>query len=399
MKYKSSKKALAIIGCITVQICVGILYVWSVFREPVIEKYGWDAGAVNLIASFMLFCFCAGNLAGGLLQDRFGPKRVCFAGIIMFGLGIFFSSLVPEGAPIIWFYLSYCLLAGLGSGICYGPVLACMQKWFPDRRGFASGLAAGAFGLSSVIFAPVANALTRSFGVSRALLILSIIFLVAGLAACFLISVPSETGDAAKVTDEISYSPLKAARTLPFWLLFAGCFFYNGTWNMLSPIIKTLGAGRGMSDALATLCVSFTGIANAAGRLIMASISDKTGRIFTYILLCYITIASGILLIFSGNGFLFGVILMTAFAYGGPAAISPAATTDFFGPRFSGSNYGIIMLGLGLSSVVFNVISNALYKASGSYTMTFITGAASTALSMVIYIIIGILNRRKSAAN
>ena len=136
--YKKGKKVLAIAGCILVQICVGILYVWSVFREPVISYYNWESGQVNLIASFMLFAFCFGNLAGGYLQDKKAPKMSCIIGIIMFGGGMLLSSFIPAGASIIWFYLSYCVVAGLGSGLCYGPVLACMQKWFPEKRGFAA---------------------------------------------------------------------------------------------------------------------------------------------------------------------------------------------------------------------------------------------------------------------
>ena len=397
--HKNGKKILAIAGCILVQICVGILYVWSVFREPVISYYNWNPGQVNLIASFMLFAFCIGNLAGGYIQDKKGPKISCFIGIIMFGGGMLLSSLIPAGASIIWFYLSYCVIAGLGSGLCYGPVLACMQKWFPDKRGFATGLAAGAFGMSTVVFAPVANSLIRATNAPRAIMILAVIFLAVGIAACFMISVPEGSVQGNSQTAEISLTPLQAAKTWPFWLLFLGCFLYNGTWNMLSPIIKSLGINRGLSDAAATLCVSLTGIANAAGRLIMSSLSDKIGRVVTLVILCAMTIVSGIALIFSGGGVLFGIVLLTAFAYGGPAAVNPATSTDFFGPKYSGTNYGIIMLALGLSSVVFNMLSNAMVNASGGYTITFIAGAASAGVSVIIYLVISHLRKRALRKN
>ena len=163
---------------------------------------------------------------------------------------------------------------------------------------------------------------------------------------------------------------------------------------MLSPIIKTLGINRGLTDTAATLCVSLTGIANAAGRLIMSSLSDKIGRVATLLILCGMTIISGIALIFSGGGFLFGIVLLTAFAYGGPAAVNPATSTDFFGPKYAGSNYGIIMLSLGFSSVLFNMLSNAMYRATGGYTLTFIAGAASAAISVVVYIVISKLRKK-----
>ena len=91
---------------------------------------------------------------------------------------------------------------------------------------------------------------------------------------------------------------------------------------------------------------------------------------------------------------LFGIVLLAAFAYGGPAAVNPATSTDFFGPKYAGTNYGIIMLALGLSSVVFNMVSNAMVNISGGYTLTFIAGAASAGVSVIIYLVINMLTRK-----
>ena len=90
------------------------------------------------------------------------------------------------------------------------------------------------------------------------------------------------------------------------------------------------------------------------------------------------------------------VVLLTAFAFGGPAAVNPAATTDFFGPKHMGANYGVIMMALGVSSIVFNSISNALYAATGAYTLTFLMGAATAVLNIVnCFIISRCLRKRK----
>ena len=167
---------------------------------------------------------------------------------------------------------------------------------------------------------------------------------------------------------------------------------------MLTPLINGLGIERGLSSSMAVLCVSLTGLTNAAGRLIMASLSDKLGRINTLHVLCVMTIACALLLIFVPGYAYFIVVLVTAFAYGGPAAVNPATSTDFFGPKYSGTNYGVIMLALGLSSVVFNAISNALYAATSAYTLTFIMGAVTAAVSIVIYVVIDKLNKKQKAA-
>ena len=398
-----SKLLRAVIGCLAVQLCVGILYLWSVCKQSAISHFGWDAGAVNLVASFMLLAFCLGSLVGGILQDRIGPKPVCVTGVALFGGGILASSFIPASAPIVFFYLTYCLIAGMGTGFAYGSVLSCIQKWFPHKRGFATGLGASAFGLSTVVFSPVISALLGRMTLPETLRILSIIFLVVGLFACSQISLPDKAYldslnlPAAAVSGVESKTFSQAIRMLPFWLLFAGGFLYNGTWNMLTPLIKGLGVERGLSEAAAVMCVSLTGITNAAGRLIMSSLSDKLGRITTLIILCTTTLISALLLMFVGGPVYLVVVLAAAFAFGGQAAISPATSTDFFGPKYSATNYGVIMLSLGLSSITFNSISNALYAATGTYTSTFIMGAATALLAAIAFLLIDRLNKKRIA--
>ena len=404
MRKQSSKSKLlrAVIGCLLVQLCVGILYLWSVFKQPAINHFGWEAGSVNLVASFMLFAFCLGSLSGGALQDRIGPKPVCVTGVALFGTGILASSFLPTNAPILLFYLTYCLIAGVGTGFAYGSVLSCMQKWFPHKRGFATGLGASAFGFSTVVFSPLISMLLNHMDLSSTLRTLSVIFLIVGLGACTQISLPDQeyiSGlnlPAATVSNVKSIPLSQAARTLPFWLLFIGGFLYNGTWNMLTPLIKGLGVERGLSEATAVLCVSLTGITNAAGRLVMSSLSDKIGRITTLTILCLTTLTSAILLIFVGGPAYLAVVLITAFAFGGQAAISPATSTDFFGPKYSATNYGVIMLSLGFSSVLCNAASNALYAATGEYTITFLVGAVTALGACAAFLYIDHLSKHRN---
>ena len=166
---------------------------------------------------------------------------------------------------------------------------------------------------------------------------------------------------------------------------------------MLTPLINGLGIERGLSSSMAVLCVSLTGLTNAAGRLIMASLSDKIGRINTLHVLCVMTIVCGLLLIFVPGTPTSSWCWSPPLPMAAPLRSNPAASTDFFGPKYSGTNYGVIMLALGLSSVAFNAISNALYSATGAYTMTFIMGAVTAAVSIVIYVVIDKLNKKQKA--
>lgn len=403
VRSNQSRLIRAVIGCLAVQLCVGILYLWSVCKQSAIAYFGWTDGAVNLVASFMLLAFCLGSLVGGILQDRIGPKPVCIAGVALFGGGILASSFLGADAPIILFYLTYCLTAGVGTGFAYGSVLSCIQKWFPHKRGFATGLGASAFGFSTVVFSPVISALLANMTLPAALRVLSIIFLSVGLLACTQISLPDKAYldslnlPASTISGTESKKPSQVLRMLPFWLLFFGSLLYNGTWNMLTPLIKGLGIERGLSETAAVMCVSLTGITNAAGRLIMSSLSDKLGRMATLMVLCLITLTGALLLIFVGGPIYLAVVLIIAFAFGAQAAISPATSTDFFGPKYSATNYGILMLSLGISSVTFNAISNALYAASGNYTSTFVMAALTALLASIAFMFIDRLNRKRIA--
>lgn len=391
MKQQPGKLSIpTLAGCLIAQLCVGIIYLWSVFKSSAITYYGWEDGAVNLVASFMLFLFCAGNLIGGILQDRTTPRLSAMIGIFLFGGGILLSSLIPANGSILWFYITYCAMGGMGSGFVYASALNCLQRWLPHRRGLATGLAASTFGLSTVVFSPVCNGLLGRMSMPMALRTLAGVLFVIGLLACLFIRRPGPEylkgldlpqKDAKTI---IGLSPARAMSTPQYWLLFAALFFYNGTWNMLTPLIAGLGTARGLSQAAAVTCVSLTGLTNACGRLGMSALSDKLGRIPTILILCIITTGCGIALT-GCTGIMYTIIvLLTAFAFGGPSAVFPAFTTDMFGAKYSGSNYGVIMLGLGLSSVVFNAISNRLYAATGTYTLTFLMGAATGILSLIL---------------
>ena len=393
---KKESPLVPVIGLLVAQLCVGILYIWSVLKPAAVSYYGWDDGAGNLVASFMLFAFCVGNFIGGALNDRIGPKKVCIAGMLLFGGGIFLSSFIPAGKSVLLFYATYCLIGGLGSGMTYGAVISGILKWFPHRRGFATGLGASVFGFATVVFGPLTSKLLAVVSFSTTLQILSVAFLVIGVLASIFVRLPSQEYLSAlpapvvkNIGKKVADVPFRrAVREFPFWGIALGIFFYNGTWNLITPLIKELGVDRGLSEAVAVTCVSLTGITNASGRLIMATVSDRFGRENTILLLSGVTAVGALLLIFAGSYAYFFVILLLAFTYGSNAGINPAASADFFGAKYSGTNYGVQMLALGISSIVFNALSNALYAATGEYTLTFLMGAVTAAATIVVYIFI-----------
>lgn len=393
-KMKNKKMLPAIIGCLIVQLCVGILYLWSAFKGNIVAAYGWERGAANMVSSYMLFAFVFGNLIGGFINDRKGPKLTCVLGVALFTVGVALSSMAKN---VVVFDITYAIMAGLGSGFAYGACISCIQKWLPHKRGLASGLACSAFGLSTVIFTPVSNWLMElnrgADGIVNfvpVFLTLAVVFAVLGFVACVFISLPDEkyisSLNLPKATVSAqNFSLRQAIKTPAFWALFLSIFFINGTWNLCVPLIKDLGMERGLAETMAIACVSFTGITNAAGRLIMATISDKLGRTNTMYVLCGLTLLGAILMTFiTGYGY-FATIAIIAFAYGGPSALNAALSTDLFGPKNSGTNYGVAMLALGFSSIFFNFLSaNVLHATIENVTSTFIMGAITAVIPVIL---------------
>lgn len=396
-----NKKIAAIVGCLIVQLCVGILYLWSIFKTDVSNAYGgWQGTA--MVASYMLFAFVIGNFVGGAVNDHKGPKFAAFLGVILFSAGIGLSALISASTAGL-FVLTYCICAGLGSGIAYGACISCVQKWLPHRKGLASGLAVSAFGLSTVIFTPVSkwlmelnrDASTGLVNFKAVFAALALVFFVAGIIGCIMISLPDKAyleslpkvENKAVMTANRSIPLREAIRTVPFWCIFFTIFFINGTWNLTVPLIYDLGLERGLTPAMAAFAVSITGIPNAAGRLIMATLSDKIGRVASLIILSVLTGIGALCMIFAGGGFYILIVCLIAFAYGGPSPINAAVTTDFFGPKYSGTNYGVIMTGLGFSSIFFNAVSKNILH--GNIKPTFLMALVTALITIFLVMVLG----------
>lgn len=408
MMKKRSSPTPSIIGCLVIQLCVGIIYLWSVFTGDIVKSFEWTTDAAKMVASFMIMSFVIGNFVGGFINDKKGPKFTAIIGVIMFAVGVGATGLLTK-STITLIYVTYCIIGGLGSGIAYAACISCIQKWLPHRRGLASGLAVSAFGLSTVVFTPVSKWLMTKFttdglvSFQPVFFILAGVFFVLGIAACFLVKLPDQeylAGLPASVGKVVSgnknYTLGEAMKTVPFWSLFLLIFFINGTWNLTVPLIKGLGMERGLTDTQAVFAVSFTGIASASGRLIMATLSDKIGRPAASYILGIITLVGAILMTFVSGPVYIVVVAFIAFAYGGPAAINPAICTDFFGPKNSGTNYGVAMLALGLSSIFFNWISTAFLKSA--VVPTFVMAAITAVISMVAITVISIYQKKLKKA-
>ena len=402
---RTNNRNYVLIAGMVIQFCAGIIYGWSVFRGPVAAHLNWDAGEASLTSSIMLAMFVVGIIFGGWAQDKLGPKKVSLAGSVLIGAGITLTALITSATPWL-IYVTYGCIGGIGVGTVYMATVAAVQKWFPDRRGFASGMIVCAFGFSLVLLAPLAKSMLAGLGVPNTFLIIGLSFLIICGLCSFVINNPPEEyvpkgyTPVQAATTIRQYSPREILKTKQFYLLLGALFFMLPAYFILNPVFLSLGADRGLSEGLAVLGVSLTGISSAVGRLVVAWVSDRIGRKEAMISIAAITLVASLAMTMAEGALFLICIVLIAFGLGGGASIFSTMTAESFGTKHGGLNYGLVMIGFGASALVSQNVAKAL-TAGGSYTSSFVLAAATCVIAIVLIVLMKnpakSMNKSKSA--
>src|SRR5437899_3728060 len=272
------------------QIVLGAVYAWSVFRIPLSKQFGWSISQVTLTFTISIFVLGFAAFFGGLWMNRKGPRVVALTGGALYGLGVFLTSFSANN--LWWLYFSYGFIGGLGLGLGYIVPVAVLVKWFPDRRGLITGIAVGGFGAGALITAPVATRLIQSVGVLPTFAYLGVAyFVIAIIAALFMQNppegfVPEGWTPSAKETsqraghDFVLSEALKAWQWWVLWLiLFLNTCAGIAVISQEAPIFQEL---TGVSALAAGGMVGIASLGNAVGRVFWAWLSDVITRPATF---------------------------------------------------------------------------------------------------------------------
>lgn len=358
------------------QLALGAVYAWSVFRIPLTTTYGWTISQVTLTFELAILVLGFASFAGGAWMRRAGPRRVALAAGLCYGVGTMLAG--QSHGHIGLLYLAYGLLGGTGLGLGYIVPLATLIKWFPDRRGMITGLAVAGFGAGALVTAPVAQRLIVSAGLPGTFAILGVAYLVlvAG-AATFMTNPPDgyrpagwqpTTSAAARAAAD--YSLGEALRTWQWYALWIILFL--NTSAGISVISQASPMAQEMTRATAAAAAGMVGliaIANGSGRLLWAWLSDFTGRRQVFLAMFLVQAVLFLLLSrverFSALGVLAFIILL---CYGGGFGTMPAFAADLFGPGNVGSIYGLLLTAWGFAGVVGPTLIAHMRETSGRYT-------------------------------
>ena len=364
-----------VLACVVIQLCLGTAYIWSVFQSGIAAQlFGGDNAAAALSFSLLLGMLAVGSTLGGRVQDRSGPRPVVFWGGIVLGIGFILAAFSSPAAPwMLW--ITYGVVGGIGMGMIYSTVIACCQKWYPDKRGLVTGIIVSALGFGGVLFTPLARGLIRTVGELATLGALGVVFLVVCVGSSFFVQNPPEgfrpAGWEPKPTKHAvphqDFSPLEMLRTPQFYLVTGTLLLACMAGLMMIGFASPIAVAKGLSVEVAAVGVMVIAIFNAFGRVFWGTVSDRLGRRNTLLLLLGIT-AGSILFVNHAEGYLiFVLIAVIGFAYGGFLGVFPSLAADFWGPKLMGVNYGIVMLGFGVGAIASSYVAG-IYKNAANVT-------------------------------
>src|SRR5205807_1751701 len=388
------------------QIALGAVYAWSVFRTPLAKQFGWSIPEVTLTFTISIFVLGIAAFFGGLWLNRRGPRIVALTGGILYGLGVFLASFSAH--KLWWLYLSYGLIGGIGLGFGYIVPVSLLVKWFPDRRGLITGVAVGGFGAGALVTAPLSTRLIQSVGVLPAFAYLGVALLMVTVVTGYFVQNPpagwkpqgwTPTPAQASQRSSHDYTLGEALRTWQWWALWLLLFLNTSAGisviSQESPLFQELAR---VSAVAAANMVGVVSIGNALGRVFWAWASDSITRRATFVvmflaqaalfwILPSISSAAGVtLMVF--------VILM---CYGGGFGTMPAFAADYFGSKNVGPIYGLMLTAWGFASAFGPLLIAYMQQASGVYRGALHVIAGIMAVSVVLPLIVSPPRRREES--
>jgi OFA family oxalate/formate antiporter-like MFS transporter len=375
---------------IFMQVALGAVYAWSVFRIPLTKAHGWSISEVTLVFQVTIFVVGFAAFAGGLWMRRSGPRPVAFAAAILYGAG---TALAGVGDSLTSLYISYGVIAGFGLGLGYIIPIATLVKWFPDKRGLITGLAVAGFGSGALVTAPVANLLIASVGVKETFEILGCAYLAIVLVCAFWMQNPpagyAPEGYQPKSVAGQSRYDFSLRQALGTWQWYALwlTLFLNTTAGIAiisqaSPMAQEIS---GVSAATAAGLVGLISIANGSGRFLWAWLSDLIGRRMVFLLMFLLQTALFFLL---SNVHEFAMLSLLAclilLCYGGGFGTMPAFAADYFGSGQIAPIYGMMLTAWGFAAAFGPTLVAKVREATGHYQGAMLWLALATLLSAAL---------------
>ncbi|NLU06868.1 MAG: oxalate/formate MFS antiporter [Clostridiales bacterium] len=332
-------------------------YAWTLFTTPLVTQLKSSLAVVQYAFTLFIMFETFVQPAGGYLLDRFGSKLMFIIAGLLIGVG---WSMMGQVNSVSGLYFAYAM-AGVGAAIVYGGCVSVAIRWFPDRRGMASGIIAGAFGLGSMPFVPVIDRLLQGSGVMQAFLVTGtlqgIVIIVVALILRYPVGskMPNKKEEIAKLDQlQIGLSPTQMLKTPNFWLIWSMFFSISVGGLIITANTKPFGKEMGIASSIIVLAVMLNSLSNGIGRVFWGWISDKLGRPRTMFISFGLNAVFLFILPVIGSNSIFYVICMMCimFTWGQLFSLFPPTNADVFGSTYAATNYGFLYSGKGIASIL-----------------------------------------------
>jgi OFA family oxalate/formate antiporter-like MFS transporter len=391
-----------LISSVVINLCIGSNYAWSVFQKPLIDMFHWSTSATSLVFTISSGVVPFAMIVAGNIQDKIGPRKVLLVGGLFFAAGVIGAGFTNSLGVL---YATYGIVGGIGIGATYACTVANTVKFFPDRRGLASGLVAAGFGSGAALFAPLSAALIDSYGVLTAFKILGTGYLILiPVLALFIQAAPpgyvppgwtpaAKSNNPATAVDKNWKQMLSDPKFYVLW-----CVYAIGTVSGLMIIAHASPFGQEIikiSPKTAAIAISILALANTGGRIFWGWVSDKVGRYNTVVMMFLLGgIAMLILSKISGLIAFVAVLMVIGLCFGGFMGIYPSITADTFGPKNLGMNYGVMFTAFGSAAFVGPRLAATVKEAQhGDYTYAFLIAAALSLVGVVLTLVFIVTNK------
>ena len=362
------------------QLLTGIPAAWGVFQQPVMQGYGFSRGQAMLAFAVLVAAYGVGCAVGGLLQDARGPRFAGLWGTVLLAGGFFAAALVPPVNAAL-FLVVYSVPAGLGSAFLAPAVLACAQKWYQDKKGWATGVAGVAMGLSGAFFTVFVRGVGGAWGIRVCFAALGAVMLVVCGAGALILQDPPPKAQSGPPQPGLDYKQM--LRTPQYKLCAAAVALSAPAVLLFSPEIFKIAAERGLPESAAPYSIVLGSAASAAGRMLLPAVSDRLGR-KPVLYAVYLGLAAGSAwFAFAGQWWVLAAYAVLTFFYSGGAAVQPSFNTDLFGLPHAGVNYGFIALGMSGGSILSYIGAQALPLAARHWLAGICAAAGLICVSLV----------------
>ncbi len=381
------------LSAVGIHISIGSVYAWSVLTHPIMQQLGWSLSETTWAFSIaILFLgFSAGFL--GKFVEKYGPKRSGLVSMCFFGAGMFGTALALHLGSLPLLYLFYGAIGGIGLGVGYITPVSTLVKYFPNHRGFATGLAIMGFGFAALVAGPVMQQLTARFGLVENFLILGTVYMVLIGASSLYLKPPAKTAaqasrrtGAASDVKALGATASEAMHTWQFgalwWIFFVNITCGIGLLAVASPMAQEV---VGMDATQAASMVGIIGLLNGGGRILWSTASDYLGRGLTYMLFFVLEVAAFALLSGTRDAFVFqALVLLIISCYGGGFSCMPAYLSDLFGTRELSAIHGRVLTAWGVAGVVGPTLVSLFREQTQGYTAILLFFAGLFVLNFAI---------------